>query len=110
MAAIGSLAERYGFSVLEDASHAIGGRYQQPVGNCSHSDITVFSFHPVKIITTGEGGMAMTNDPLLAQRMIELRSHGIAGGVSNQLLVPGRTSSSTWVLTTASLTFKLLWG
>ena len=78
MAAIGSLAERYGFSVLEDASHAIGGRYQhEPVGNCSHSDITVFSFHPVKIITTGEGGMATTNDPLLAQRMIELRSHGI---------------------------------
>ena len=78
MAAIGSLADRYGFSVLEDASHAIGGRYQhEPVGNCSHSDITVFSFHPVKIITTGEGGMATTNDPLLAQRMIELRSHGI---------------------------------
>jgi len=78
MAAIGLLAERYGFSVIEDASHAIGGRYQdKPVGNCRHSAITVFSFHPVKIITTGEGGLATTNDPLLAQRMSELRSHGI---------------------------------
>jgi UDP-4-amino-4,6-dideoxy-N-acetyl-beta-L-altrosamine transaminase len=78
MAAIGALAERYGFSVLEDASHAIGGRYQgEPVGNCRHSAITVFSFHPVKIITTGEGGLATTNDRLLAQRMAELRSHGI---------------------------------
>ena len=78
MAAIGSLAERYGFAVLEDASHAIGGRYQaEPVGNCLHSAITVFSFHPVKIITTGEGGLATTNDPILAQRMAELRSHGI---------------------------------
>ena len=78
MAAIGALAKRYGFAVLEDASHAIGGRYQdEPVGNCRHSAITVFSFHPVKIITTGEGGLATTNDPVLAQRMTELRSHGI---------------------------------
>ena len=78
MEAIGSLADRYGFAVLEDASHAIGGRYRgEPVGNCCHSAITVFSFHPVKIITTGEGGLATTNAPLLAQRMAELRSHGI---------------------------------
>jgi len=64
--------------VLEDASHAIGGRYRgEPVGNCRHSAITVFSFHPVKIITTGEGGLATTNDCVLAQRMAELRSHGI---------------------------------
>ena len=78
MAAIGSLAKRYGFAVLEDASHAVGGRYQgEPVGNCSHSAITVFSFHPVKIITTGEGGLATTNDPVLYQRMAELRTHGI---------------------------------
>ena len=78
MAAIGALAERYGFVVLEDASHAIGGRYRgEPVGNCRHSAITVFSFHPAKIITTGEGGLATTNDPVLAQRMAELRSHGI---------------------------------
>ena len=78
MAAIGGLAERYGFAVLEDASHAIGGRYRdEPVGICHYSAITVFSFHPVKIITTGEGGLATTNDPELAQRMAELRSHGI---------------------------------
>jgi len=78
MAAIGALAERYGFAVLEDASHAIGGRYRgEPVGNCRYSAITVFSFHPVKIITTGEGGLATTNDPQLAQSMAELRSHGI---------------------------------
>lgn len=78
MAAIGELADQYGFSVLEDASHAIGGRYKdKPVGSCLHSAITVFSFHPVKIITTGEGGLAVTNDPYLAQRMTELRSHGI---------------------------------
>jgi UDP-4-amino-4,6-dideoxy-N-acetyl-beta-L-altrosamine transaminase len=78
MAAIGALAGRYGFSLLEDASHAIGGRYRgEPVGSCRHSDITVFSFHPVKIITTGEGGLATTNDPQLALTMAELRSHGI---------------------------------
>jgi UDP-4-amino-4,6-dideoxy-N-acetyl-beta-L-altrosamine transaminase len=78
MAAIGALAQRYGFAVLEDASHAIGGRYQgELVGNCRNSNITVFSFHPVKIITTSEGGLATTNDPQLAQQMAELRSHGI---------------------------------
>lgn len=78
MAAIGALARRYGFAVLEDASHAIGGSYRgEPVGNCRHSAITVFSFHPVKIITTGEGGLATTNDPELARRMSELRCHGI---------------------------------
>ena len=78
MAAIGALAKRYGFAVLEDASHAIGGLYNgKPVGSCRHSAITVFSFHPVKIITTGEGGLATTNDPELARRMTELRSHGI---------------------------------
>ncbi len=78
MEVIGQLAERYGFTVLEDASHAIGGSYQgEPVGNCRYSAISVFSFHPVKIITTGEGGLATTNNPFLAQRMAELRSHGI---------------------------------
>lgn len=82
MANIGALAERYGFAVLEDASHAIGGAYQgEPVGNCRHSAITVFSFHPVKIITTGEGGIATTNNPLLAGQMVELRSHGITKDV-----------------------------
>jgi UDP-4-amino-4,6-dideoxy-N-acetyl-beta-L-altrosamine transaminase len=78
MAAIAALAQRYGVAVLEDASHAIGGHYrEEPVGKCRYSAISVFSFHPVKIITTAEGGLATTNDPLLAQRMADLRSHGI---------------------------------
>lgn len=78
MTAIHELAQRYGFRVIEDASHAVGARYKDvPVGSCRYSDITVFSFHPVKLITTGEGGMAMTNDGELATRMAELRSHGI---------------------------------
>lgn len=78
MAAIHALSRRYGFKIIEDASHAIGGKYRnEPIGNCRFSDITVFSFHPVKIITTGEGGMAMTNDSQLAKQMKLLRSHGI---------------------------------
>jgi UDP-4-amino-4,6-dideoxy-N-acetyl-beta-L-altrosamine transaminase len=78
MAAISRLAERYGFRVIEDASHAIGGQYQnQPIGSGRHSDITVFSFHPVKIITTAEGGAALTNSSVLAEKLILLRSHGI---------------------------------
>ena len=78
MEPIGALARQYGVAILEDASHAIGGSYQgQPVGDCRHSAITVFSFHPVKIITTAEGGLATTNDSQLAQRMADLRSHGI---------------------------------
>jgi dTDP-4-amino-4,6-dideoxygalactose transaminase len=78
MAGIHALSQRYGFKIIEDASHAIGGKYKgKPIGNCHYSDITVFSFHPVKIITTGEGGMAMTNDAHLARSMQLLRSHGI---------------------------------
>lgn len=78
MQEINALAQRYGFKVIEDASHAIGGKYQgEYVGNGRYSDITVFSFHPVKIITTAEGGMALTNDDELARRMALLRSHGI---------------------------------
>ncbi|MFA0308140.1 UDP-4-amino-4,6-dideoxy-N-acetyl-beta-L-altrosamine transaminase [Vibrio splendidus] len=78
MAAIGKLAKEYGFKLIEDASHAIGGRYQeQPIGNCEYSDITVFSFHPVKIVTTAEGGAALTNSKELADKMALLRSHGI---------------------------------
>jgi UDP-4-amino-4,6-dideoxy-N-acetyl-beta-L-altrosamine transaminase len=89
MAAIGAFAERYGFAVLEDASHAIGGFYRgAPVGICSYSAITVFSFHPVKIITTGEGGLATTNDPQLAQTMRELRNHGIVRETSRLELPP----------------------
>lgn len=78
MAAIAQLGERYGFSIVEDASHAVGAHYRgEKVGNCRYSDITIFSFHPVKIITTGEGGMALTNDAELAERMALLRTHGI---------------------------------
>lgn len=78
MQAIRQLSRRYGFKVIEDASHAIGGQYQgEFIGNGRYSDITVFSFHPVKIITTAEGGMALTNDDELAHRMGLLRSHGI---------------------------------
>ncbi len=75
---IWELAQEYGFKVIEDASHAIGAsRNDEPVGSCKWSDITVFSFHPVKIITTGEGGMALTSDEELARRMVLFRSHGI---------------------------------
>ncbi len=78
MRAIHALGQRYGFRIIEDASHAVGGQYLgQPVGNCAYSDLVVFSFHPVKIITTAEGGMVMTNDPALAARLERLRSHGI---------------------------------
>lgn len=83
MAAIAALARRFGFRVIEDASHAIGGKYQgKAVGSCQYSDITVFSFHPVKIITTAEGGMSVTNDDNLAERMRLLRSHGITRDAS----------------------------
>jgi UDP-4-amino-4,6-dideoxy-N-acetyl-beta-L-altrosamine transaminase len=78
MEAIHALAQRYGFKVVEDASHAIGGTYRgEPIGNCRYSDIAIFSFHPVKVITTAEGGVALTNDAELARRMERLRSHGI---------------------------------
>jgi len=78
MAAIHALGQKYGFRIIEDASHAIGGKYKgEPIGNCRYSDITVFSFHPVKIITTAEGGMALTNSHELATRLGLLRSHGI---------------------------------
>lgn len=78
MAPIHALSQRFGFKIIEDASHAIGGKYQgEPIGNGRYSDITVFSFHPVKIITTAEGGMALTNNDQLATRLGLLRSHGI---------------------------------
>lgn len=78
MQAIHGLGQRYGFRIVEDASHAVGGSYLgQPVGNGRFSDLTVFSFHPVKIITTAEGGMVMTNDARMAARLERLRSHGI---------------------------------
>ena len=78
MQKIHSLSKEYGFKIIEDASHAIGGRYlDRPIGGCQYSDITVFSFHPVKIITTAEGGLATTNDRELSERMQLFRSHGV---------------------------------
>ncbi len=78
MVEIGRLAHRYGFRIIEDASHAIGAKYSDGVvGDCRHSDITVFSFHPVKIITTGEGGALTTRRPELARKLALLRTHGI---------------------------------
>jgi len=79
MVGIHALSQQYGFKIIEDASHAIGGKYKdEPIGNGRYSDITVFSFHPVKIITSGEGGMAVTNNATLAKHMRLLRSHGIS--------------------------------
>lgn len=78
MAEFATLAQRYGFRLLEDASHAIGASYKgEPVGTCAHSDATVFSFHPVKIVTTGEGGVVVTKSKTLFERLMRLRTHGI---------------------------------
>lgn len=89
MVAIHALGQQYGFKIIEDASHAIGGKYRnEPIGNCRYSDITIFSFHPVKIITTAEGGMAMTQDVKLAKRMQLLRSHGITRDVNEMTHAP----------------------
>jgi len=83
------LSQKYGFKVIEDASHAIGAMYKgEPVGNCRYSDISVFSFHPVKIITTAEGGMALTNQDVLAEKMALLRSHGITRDASRMTRTP----------------------
>ena len=93
MAAIGALAEEFGVSVVEDASHAIGGKFgNQPVGACQHSDIAVFSFHPVKIVTTAEGGAATTQDAALAEGMQLFRSHGVT---RNEALYEG-SSHGGW--------------
>ncbi|PKL94846.1 MAG: UDP-4-amino-4,6-dideoxy-N-acetyl-beta-L-altrosamine transaminase [Gammaproteobacteria bacterium HGW-Gammaproteobacteria-8] len=89
MVRIAALAKEYGIRIIEDASHSIGADYQDdPVGSCKYSDITVFSFHPVKIITTAEGGLALTNDAELAARMSELRTHGITRDPARMLRVP----------------------
>lgn len=78
MKAIYALSQQYGFHIIEDASHAIGGQYLgSPIGGGEYSDITIFSFHPVKIVTTGEGGVATTKQPQLAEKMQLLRSHGV---------------------------------
>ena len=89
MAAIHALGQRFGFKIIEDASHAIGGKYKgEFIGNGRYSDITVFSFHPVKIITTAEGGMALTNDAELANKMALLRSHGITRDAAQMTHAP----------------------
>jgi UDP-4-amino-4,6-dideoxy-N-acetyl-beta-L-altrosamine transaminase len=78
MQAVKILADEYGFNIIEDASHAVGAKYKNaPIGNCQFSDITIFSFHPVKIITSAEGGLALTNKNCLSDKMRALRSHGI---------------------------------
>lgn len=84
-----ALGQKYSFRIIEDASHAIGGKYKnKPIGGCQYSDITVFSFHPVKIITTGEGGMCLTNDPKLAASLSRYRSHGIVRLPSEMTHIP----------------------
>lgn len=89
MAGIHALARRYGFRVIEDASHALGARYRgEPVGCGRYSDVAVFSFHPVKIITSGEGGICVTNDGALAERMRRLRSHGITRDANEMTHAP----------------------
>ena len=94
MAAIHALSQTYGFKIIEDASHAIGGKYKnETIGNCGYSDITVFSFHPVKIITTGEGGMALTNNSELNSRMQRYLSHGITSEAS---LMQPRPADEIW--------------
>lgn len=94
MKAIGTLAQQYGFRVIEDASHALGAAHESvPVGACQYSDIAVFSFHPVKIATTGEGGALLCNDAELARKSVSLRSHGVTRDAS---LMTGIDSGS-WV-------------
>ena len=94
MPAIHELSKHYGFKIIEDASHAIGSSYNQiKVGSCTHSDITVFSFHPVKIITTAEGGMALTNDKDVANKIYRLRTHGIT---SDKIKMEERPKDEIW--------------
>lgn len=89
MVQISKLAVEYGFKIIEDASHAIGGSCENhKIGSCEYSDITVFSFHPVKIITTAEGGVAVTNDKSIASKMALYRSHGITRDPSLMTKVP----------------------
>ncbi len=104
MVSIHALSQRYGFKIIEDASHAIGGKYRgEPIGNCRYSDITIFSFHPVKIITAGEGGMALTNDTQLAKRMQLLRSHGITSDAAD--MIP-QASEELWYYQQIALGFN----
>ena len=103
MAAIAELARRYGFRIIEDASHAIGGRYRgTQVGNCQFSDVVVFSFHPVKIVTSGEGGMALTNDPAIAKSMRLFSSHGVTRDVDDMT----QASDGAWYYQQVALGFN----
>jgi len=103
MAGIYALSQQYGFKIIEDASHAIGGKYKdEPIGNGRYSDITVFSFHPVKIITTGEGGMAVTNNVQLGNQMVRLRSHGITRDPAEM----GRAPDGSWYYQQIDLGFN----
>ena len=100
---IAALSQHYGFQVIEDASHAIGGKYQgKAIGCCEFSDLAIFSFHPVKIITTGEGGMVLTNREDLYEKLIRLRSHGIT---RNPDLMQGE-SHGTWYYQQLDLGFN----
>ena len=86
MRKINNLSKEFGFKIIEDASHAIGGKYEnEPVGSCQYSDITVFSFHPVKIITTCEGGACLTNNKEIYEKIYNLRSHGIVRNQKDML-------------------------
>lgn len=103
MRAIKALSKEYNFAVIEDASHAIGGSYQtSKVGSCDYSDITIFSFHPVKIVTSAEGGMALTCDAELADKMRSLRSHGI----TNNLEKMNEQSHGPWYYQQTALGFN----
>jgi UDP-4-amino-4,6-dideoxy-N-acetyl-beta-L-altrosamine transaminase len=103
MQKISALSQQYGFQVIEDASHAIGGRYQgNAIGCCEFSDLAVFSFHPVKIITTGEGGMVLTSREDLYEKLIRLRSHGIT---RNPELMQGK-SHGAWYYQQLELGFN----
>ena len=102
---IHKLGKEYGFSIIEDASHAIGGKYKnKPIGNCEYSDITIFSFHPVKIVTTAEGGVATTNSKKLAQRMDLFRSHGVTRDES--LMTTDAANHGSWYYQQIELGFN----
>ena len=102
---IHKLGKEYGFSIIEDASHAIGGKYKnKPIGNCEYSDITIFSFHPVKIVTTAEGGVATTNSKELAKKMDLFRSHGITRDES--LMTTDAANHGSWYYQQVELGFN----
>ncbi len=105
--AIAQLGREYGFKIIEDASHSIGARrHNEWVGNCRWSDITIFSFHPVKIITSAEGGAATTNDPALAERLELLRSHGITRNPRRFSDPEARNSPAPWYYEQQELGFN----